>query len=108
MVARLSAQRGQTTDERDAELRPVSVWGYLQRYIEARRALSPSERTTTMPKRSLQMKLVAFLGLFSWRISTQELSTRPYFFPLALNTRQRGTRLSASVLPKTQGEGNAR
>ena len=55
MVAKLSARRGQTTDERDAELRPVSVWGYLQRYIEARRALPPSERTTTMPKRSLQL-----------------------------------------------------
>ncbi len=44
VVARLSARRGQTIDERDAELRPVGLRWYLQRYADAQQALPPSER----------------------------------------------------------------
>lgn len=44
VVARISARRGQTIDERSAELRPIGVRRYLQRYIDARKALPPSEQ----------------------------------------------------------------
>lgn len=44
VVARLSARRGRAVDERDAELRPVGVRRYLQRYIEARRTLPAPEQ----------------------------------------------------------------
>jgi Fe2+ or Zn2+ uptake regulation protein len=44
VVARLVAKRKQPIDERDVEIRPIGIRRYLQRFIEARKALPPSEQ----------------------------------------------------------------
>jgi DNA-binding transcriptional ArsR family regulator len=44
VVARLAARRNQKLAESDAEIQPISIRRYLQRFSNARRALPPSEQ----------------------------------------------------------------
>lgn len=44
VVARLATRRGQRLNDRDVDVRPVSARQYLQRFIDARKGILPSER----------------------------------------------------------------
>lgn len=44
VVARLAARRRQHIEERDVEIQPISVRRYLQRFIDARKALPPPDQ----------------------------------------------------------------
>lgn len=44
VVARLAARRKQRIEEKDVEIQPIGIRRYLQRFIEARKALPPSSQ----------------------------------------------------------------
>lgn len=44
VIARLAARRNQRMEERDIEIQPMSVRRYIQRFVDARKALPPPEQ----------------------------------------------------------------
>jgi len=46
VIARLAARRKQRIEDRDIEIQPMSVRRYIQRFVDARKALPPPEQNT--------------------------------------------------------------